>query len=262
MRNRAGTPSPVSGPDQPLAQALALGDVLQPDGLERLVRARTVESTAVLPASSRPPRASAGSVRYPSRAVGLAIGAAVGLPGAPAGGHGGLVFRAVDTAGRSVGAGRCSRPYVAGIGIAPAGGHPALRSLQRRLPCAGRRQLVERGADPAAGKQPRHGFGHRGRDPGLAASGCGSVYAPGDSAEPRPGHPLHPMIAGHATGQKQRRAYSDRRPDRRRLRMGLSRSLGGAARAVLSPLSRPPERPRPHSLRGAPVSRGGSAPVV
>ena len=65
MRNRAGTPSPVSGPDRPLAQALALGDVLEPDGLERLVRARTVESTAVLPVSSRPPRASAGSVRYP-----------------------------------------------------------------------------------------------------------------------------------------------------------------------------------------------------
>ena len=64
MRNRAGTPSPVSGPDRPLAQAFALGDVLEPDGLERLVRARTVESTAVLPASSRPPRASAGSVRY------------------------------------------------------------------------------------------------------------------------------------------------------------------------------------------------------
>ena len=71
MRNRAGTPSPVSGPDRPLAQAFALGDVLEPDGLERLVRARTVESTAVLPASSRPPRASAGSVRYPPRAVGL-----------------------------------------------------------------------------------------------------------------------------------------------------------------------------------------------
>ena len=71
MRNWAGTPSPVSGPDRPLAQALALGDVLEPDGLERLVRARTVESTAVLPASSRPPRASAGSVRYPPRAVRL-----------------------------------------------------------------------------------------------------------------------------------------------------------------------------------------------
>ena len=110
MRNRAGTPSPVSGPDRPLAQALALGDVLEPDGLERLVRARTVESTAVLSASSRPPRASAGSVRYPPRAVGLAAGVAVGLPGRRRRGHGELVYLAVDSAGRFVGAGRRNRP--------------------------------------------------------------------------------------------------------------------------------------------------------
>ena len=58
--------------------------------------------------------------------------------------------------------------------------------LERRLPCADRIQLVERGADPAAGKQPRHGSSCRGRDPVLAASGRGSVYAPGDSAEPSP----------------------------------------------------------------------------
>ena len=129
---------------------------------------------------------------------------------------------------------------------------------RQALPCADRIQLVERGADPATGKQLRLGFGHRGRDPGLAASGRGSVYAPGDSTEPRPGHPLHPMIGGHATGQKQRRAYSDRHC----LRIGYSRSPGGVAKAVLSPSSPPPERPRPHSLAGAPGSGGGSAPVV
>ena len=49
---------------------------------------------------------------------------------------------------------------------------------RQALPCADRIQLVERGADPATGKLPRLGFGHRGRDPGLAASGRGSVYVP------------------------------------------------------------------------------------
>ena len=82
----------------------------------------------------------------------------------------------------------------------------------------------------------------------------------GDSAELR--HPFHAMIAGHVTGEKQRRDYRDRRPDRRRLRMGQSRPPGGAVRAVLSLSSPPPQRPRPHSLAGAPGSRGGSAPVV
>ena len=78
----------------------------------------------------------------------------MGLLGAPAGGHGELVFPAVDSAGRSVGAGRRNRPCVAGVGIAPARGHAARTGLQRRLPCAGRIQLVERGADPATGKLP------------------------------------------------------------------------------------------------------------
>ena len=36
---------------------------------------------------------------------------------------------------------------------------------RQALPCADRIQLVERGADPATGKLPRFGFGHRGRDP-------------------------------------------------------------------------------------------------
>ena len=155
-------------------------------GPERLGRARTVESIPAVPAPGRPPWAGAAPVRYPPRTAGLALGAAVCLPGAPAGGHGELVFPAVDSAGRSVGAGRRNRPCVTRLGIAPARGRPAWAGLQRRLPCADRIQLVERGADPAAGKQPRHGSRHRGRDPGLAASGRGSVYAPGDSAEPSP----------------------------------------------------------------------------
>ena len=50
----------------------------------------------------------------------------MGLPGAPAGGHGELVFPTVDSGGgRSVGAGRGNRPYVAGVAIAPAQGHHA-----------------------------------------------------------------------------------------------------------------------------------------
>ena len=110
----------------------------------------------------------------------------MGLPGAPAGGHGELVFPTVDSGGRSVGVGRGNRPYVAGVAIAPAQGHHAWTGLRRGLPCADRIQLVERGADPAAGKQPRHGSSCRGRDPVLAASGRGSVYAPGDTAEPSP----------------------------------------------------------------------------
>ena len=42
----------------------------------------------------------------------------------------------------------------------------------------------------------------------------------------------------------------------------LPRSPGGAAKAVLSPSSPPRERPQPYSLRGAPRSRGGCAPVM
>ena len=234
-------------------------------GPERLDRARTVESTAVLPASSRPPRASAGSVRYPPRAVGLAAGAAVGLPGAPAGGRGELVLLAVDSGGLSVGAGRGNRPCVACIGIAPAGGHPAWTGLRRGLPQTGRIKpvgLVERSADPATGKKPRHGSSYRSRDPGLAASGCGPGHAPGDVAEPSRRPSASPHDRRSRNRPEQGRDYRDRRPDRRRLRMGQSRSPGGAAKAVLSPSSPPPERPRPHSLAGAPGSRGGSAPVV
>ena len=85
---------------------------------------------------------------------------------------------------------------------------------------------------------------------------------PATPPSPRPGHPLHPMTAGHATDPKQGRDYRYRRPDRRRLRIGYSRLPGGAAKAVLSPSSPPPERPWAHSLRGVPGSRGGCAPVV
>ena len=231
-------------------------------GPERLDRAKTVESIAAVTASSRPPWAGAVLVRYPPRAAVLAAGAAVGLPGAPAGGHGELLFPTVDAAGRSVGAGRRNRPCVTRLGIAPARGRPAWAGLQRRLPCADRIQLVERGADPAAGKQPRHGSSCRGRDPVLAASAVDPCTLPATPPSPRPGHPLHPMTAGHATGPKQGRDYRYRRPDRRRLRIGYSRLPGGAAKAVLSPSSPPPERPWAHSLRGVPGSRGGCAPVV
>ena len=146
-------------------------------GPERLDRARTVESIAAVTASSRPPWAGAVLVRYPPRAAGLAAGAAVGLPGAPAGGRGELVFPAVDSGGRSVGAGRCNRPCVACIGIAPARGHPTWTGLRRGLPQTGRIKpvgLVERGADPATGKKPRHGSSYR-RGAGWAWIGLGAV---------------------------------------------------------------------------------------
>ena len=157
-------------------------------GLERLDRARTVESIAAVTASGRSPWAGAGLVQHPPRTAGLALGAAVGLPGVLAGGHGELVFPAVDSGGRSVGAGRRNRPCVAGIGIVPARGHAAWTGLQRGLPCVGRIEPVrpvEGGAGPAAGKQPPpHGSRHRVRDPGFAASSRGSVHVPGDAAEP------------------------------------------------------------------------------
>ena len=78
--------------------------------------------------------------------------------------------------------------------------------------------------------------------------------------------PPRPSASPHDRRSRNRpehdRDYRDRRPDRRRLRMGQSRPPGGAARAVLSLSSPPPQKPRPHSLAGAPGSRGSSAPVV
>ena len=202
---------------------------------ERLDRARTVEAIAAVPAPGRPPWAGAVLVRYPPRGVGLTADAAVGLPGAPAGGHGELVFPTVDSGGRSVGAGRGNRPYVAGVAIAPAQGHHAWTDLQRCLPRAGRIQLVERGADPAAGKQPRHGSRHRGRDPELAAVGRGSEHASGESVEPPRRPSASPMIAGHAAGQKLHRDYSDRPAGQRKL---FSRALSRRPKGpilILSP---------------------------
>ena len=172
-------------------------------GPERLDRAKTVESIAAVTASSRALRASVGLVRYPPRAAGLAAGAAVCLLGAPAGGHGELLFPTVDAAGRSVGVGWRNRPCVAGIGIVPAGGHPAWTGLRRGLPQTGRIVpvgLVERGADPATGKQPRHGSSCRGRDPVLAASGCG----PGPPPPPPPAMSPSPLRRSSASPHDRR----------------------------------------------------------
>ena len=123
------------------------------------------------------------------------------LPGAPADGHGELVFPAVDSTSRSVGAGRRNRPCFAGFGTAQAQGHPLdgspapLAVHGPHTACRARRR------SRATGKQAPPWFPPPYRNPELDASGRESVYAPGDSAGPRPGHPLHPMIAGHATGQ-------------------------------------------------------------
>ena len=229
---------------------------------ERLDRARTVESIAAVPVPGRPPWAGVVLVRHPPRAAGMAAGAAVGLPGAPAGGHGELVFPTVDSGGRSVGAGRGNRPCVAGIAIAPARGHHAWTGLQRRLLCAGHTQLVERGADPATGKQPRHGSSYRGCDPVLAASGCGPGHLPDDVAEParRPSASPHDRRTCNRpeTGTRLSLSPSWSPPSSNGL-IETSRR-GGESRS--SPSPPPPERPRPHSLRRAPGSRGGCAPVV
>ena len=104
---------------------------------ERLDRARTVEAIAADTAPGRPPWAGAVLVRYPPRGVGMAAGAAVGLPAAPAGGHGELLFPTVDAAGRSVGAGRRNRPCVTRLGIAPARGRPAWAGLPAPLAVRG-----------------------------------------------------------------------------------------------------------------------------
>ena len=184
-------------------------------GPERLDRAKTVEAIAADTAPGRPPWAGAGLVRYPPRGVGLTPDAAVGLLGASVDGHGGLIFPTVDAVGgRSLGARRRNHPRVASIGIVSG---PAWTDLQRCLPRAGRIQLVERGADPAAGKQPRHGSRHRGRDPELAAVGRGSEHASGESVEPPRRPSASPMIAGHAAGQKLHRDYSDRPAGQRKL---------------------------------------------
>ena len=60
--------------------------------------------------------------------------------------------------------------------------------------------------------------------PGLPLPAVDLGTPPAMSPSPRAGHPLHPMTAGHATGHKQGRNYSDRRSDLRRLRMSHSRA--------------------------------------
>ena len=162
-------------------------------------------------------------------------------PVPPAGGHGELVFPAVDSAGRSVGAGRRNRPCVTRLGIAPARGRPAWAGLQRRLPCAGRIQPVERGADLTTGKRPRHGSGYGARDSELSASGRGSEHAPGDAGEP----PRRPSASPHD------RRTCNRPETGPRLPRSLSRSplpsnwLFEVSRRQRKPFSRPrPRRPK------------------
>ena len=169
----------------------------------------------------------------------------------------------VDSAGRSVGAGRRNRPCVTRLGIAPARGRPAWSGspapLAVRGPhtaCRARRRSRCRETTPSWFQLPWP------RSRACRFRPWIRVRSPATPPSPRAGHPLHPMTAGHATGPKQGRDYRDRRPDRRRLRIGYSRLPGGAAKAVLSPSSPPPERPWAHSLRGVPGSRGGCAPVV
>ena len=231
-------------------------------GPERLDRARTVESIAAVTASSRPPWAGAVLVRYPPRAAVLAAGAAVGLPGAPAGGHGELLFPTVDAAGRSVGAGRRNRPCVAVLGLRQREGAPLGRVSSAACRARTAYSLSSEAPIPLPGNNPVMVPAAVAAIPCLPLPAVDPCTLPATPPSPRPGHPLHPMTAGHATGPKQGRDYRYRRPDRRRLRIGYSRLPGGAAKAVLSPSSPPPERPWAHSLRGVPGSRGGCAPVV
>ena len=187
MRNRARTPSSASGPRPAFWLKLSL--------LVTYWNRLGWSGWSVQGRLNRPP-SFPRRVGRPGRARGqfdtrhARSGWRQALPwacqGDAAGGHGELVFLAVDSAGRFVGAGRRNSACIAGTGIVPARGHPAWTGLQRRLPCAGRIQVVERGADPAAGKQPRHCSRHRGRDPELAASGRRSVHAPAMPASPAP----------------------------------------------------------------------------
>ena len=182
---------------------------------ERLDRARTAGSIAAVTASGRPPWANAVLVRYPPRAVGLAAGAAVGLPGAPAGGHGELLFPAVDSAGRSVGPGRRNRPCVAGIGIVPAGGHPAWTgtygphldrivdskehmegalSELREVIGEDDKELAEREAREH--RRQRFRGGARGRSAPAPPAGPGTAHDPGP--RPRTGAPVSRIPAGRS----------------------------------------------------------------
>ena len=177
-----------------------------------------------------------GRYRYSPRAAGLAAGAVVGLPGAPVGDLGDLVFPVVDSTGRSVGAGRRNR--------APA--LPVSDSASARTPRLDESPALLAVCGPHSAGQPGRGR-RRSRClettpkvpatvaaiPGLPIPVVDPCTPPATPPSPRASHPLHPMIAGHATGQKQGSDYRDRRPDRRpdrrRLRMSHSRPPGGGS---------------------------------
>ena len=189
-------------------------------GPERLDRTRTVESIAAVPAPGRPPWARAVLVRYPPRAIGMSAGAAVGLPGAPAGGHGELVFPTVDSGGRSVGAGRDNRPYVAVLRLRQRKG-TTLGPVSSAACCVrATHSLSSEAPIPLPGNSPAMVPATVATIPCLPLPAVDLGTPPAMSPSPRAVHPLHPMTAGHATGPKQGRDYRYRRPSRRRLRMG------------------------------------------
>ena len=94
------------------------------------------------------------------------------LPGAPASGHGELGFTAVDSAGRSVGAGWRNRPALPVLGLCQREGVPL-----GRVSSAACRVRAAFSLSSEASKQPRHDSRHRGRDPGLATSDRALVHA-------------------------------------------------------------------------------------
>ena len=205
-------------------------------------------------------RRGAGSIPATSRR--LAAGAAVGLPGAPAGGHGELLFPTVDAAADlSVRVGVIA-PALLVSGLRQREGAPLGRVSSAACRARTAYSLSSEAPIPLPGNNPVMVPAAVAAIPCLPLPAVDPCTLPATPPSPRPGHPLHPMTAGHATGPKQGRDYRYRRPDRRRLRIGYSRLPGGAAKAVLSPSSPPPERPWAHSLRGVPGSRGGCAPVV
>ena len=174
-------------------------------------------------------RASAVLVRYPPRAVGLAPSAAVGLLGAPADGHGELLFPAV---------------------IPPT--HLSVRAgvIGPALPVWGLRQRegTPLGRVCSAAWFVRAVYSWSARSRGALISvlinnptmvptgGLGIEHAPAVPPSPALNHALHAIIVGHANDQKQRRENRDHRPDRHCVRMDRSSVSGEVAKAVLSPL--------------------------
>ena len=178
-------------------------------------------------------RRGAGSIPATSRRAGGRR--CRGLTGAPAGGHGehipGSRFRRPICR-----CGRRNRPCVAGIGIVPAEGTP-LTPAACRVRAA--YSLSSEAPIPLPGNDPAM---VRATVPRSGACRRGSVYAPGDTAEPRPGHPLHPMIAGHATGQKQGRDY--------RIAVLIATVFELVIQALPAGRRKPFSRPRPRRPKG------------